>query len=71
MLVAVGGTGIAVGGTAVGVLVLTTVGVFVGTGAAGAVVAVGVGAAFSPAAWPKLARNTEKAISMARNCLTA
>ena len=33
--------------------------------------AAGVGVESALAAWPKLARNTEKAISMARNCLTA
>ncbi len=48
---------------------MTTVGVLVAV--AGVETAVGTGVPVSLAAWPKLAKNTEKAISMARICLTA
>lgn len=78
-LVAVGaGADVVVGGTGVGVLAVTAVGTVVGVAVASGVevptaaeMAVGVGVASSLAAWPKLARNTEKAIRMARICLTA
>jgi hypothetical protein len=61
--VGVNGAGV---GEGVGVEVSETVAVAVGRAELG-----GGGVARPAAAWPKLARNTEKAISMARICLTA
>ena len=65
--VAVGLDGFVADGATVtaGVRVRDTVAVAEAAGAAG------VGVASSLAAWPTLAKNTESAISMASNCLTA